>query len=77
MQQKILLIAGIGHSGSTILDMALGCHPAVVGLGEVSKVLRTPLEALRGGRYEHSLCSCGSKARECEFWRPLLPWLSV
>lgn len=75
MQQKVILIAGIGHSGSTILDMALGCHPAVIGLGEISKVLRTPPGESVEARYEHSVCSCGSKACECDFWRPLLQWL--
>ena len=30
---KIIYIAGLGHSGSTILDMSLGCSQRVVGLG--------------------------------------------
>lgn len=75
MTHRIILIAGIGHSGSTLLDMALGCHPRIVGLGEVSKVLRTPLDELRGERYRQSLCSCGAVARDCPFWSGLLAWL--
>jgi len=75
MTQKILLIVGIGHSGSTILDMALGCHPRIIGLGEVSKVLRTPLAELRGPRYQTDVCSCGAIARECPFWGKMLTWL--
>ena len=75
MPQRIILIAGIGHSGSTLLDMALGCHPRIIGLGEVSKVLRTPLDELRGIRYRQGMCSCGVVARECPFWSTLLNWL--
>ena len=29
----LLLIRGLGHSGTTILDLALGAHPQIVGLG--------------------------------------------
>lgn len=71
MTQKIILIAGIGHSGSTILDMALGCHPQVVGLGEVSKVLRTPLKDFQL-KYHQGRCSCGTLPAECPFWKPVL-----
>lgn len=71
MTQKIILIAGIGHSGSTILDMALGCHPQVVGLGEVSKVLRTPLKDFKM-KYYQGRCSCGTLPAECPFWKPTL-----
>ena len=39
----LLLIRGLGHSGSTILDLALGAHPNVVGLGEAVRVLDKPL----------------------------------
>jgi hypothetical protein len=72
--QKTILIIGIGHSGSTILDMALGCHPDVVGLGEVSKVLRTPLNEY-ATRYEKGRCSCGEVSRDCGFWSGFLDWL--
>ena len=74
MHQKIVLIAGIGHSGSTVLDMALGCHPDIVGLGEVSKVLRTPLHEF-DRRYDNGRCSCGEVPRNCEFWSDYLGWL--
>ena len=35
----LLLIRGLGHSGSTILELALGAHPQVIGLGEAVRVL--------------------------------------
>ena len=31
---KLLLIRGLGHSGTTMLDLALGAHPQIIGLGE-------------------------------------------
>ena len=73
--QKIILVAGIGHSGSTILDLSLGCHPDIVGLGEVSKVLRTPAASLAAGRYDDVTCSCGAPALECAMWGPVIKWL--
>jgi len=44
---KVVLIAGLGHSGTTILDLALSHHPGIIGLGEVFDVLRDCLAALR------------------------------
>ena len=41
-QPGLLLIRGLGHSGSTILDLALGAHPQVIGLGEAVRVLDRP-----------------------------------
>ena len=38
----LLLIRGLGHSGTTILDLALGAHPQVKGLGAAARILKTP-----------------------------------
>ena len=38
----LVLIRGLGHSGSTILDLALGAHPQMVGLGEAVRLLSRP-----------------------------------
>ena len=79
----LLLIRGLGHSGSTILDLALGAHPQVVGLGEAVRVLSRPApdeahkgpQQLRGDlRFERS-CTCGALAADCPVWGPLLSWL--
>ncbi len=66
--KKVIYIAGLGHSGSTILDMALGCHPKIVGLGEIYAVFnkKNP-DAL----FEKSTCSCGKKGKDCDFWKDL------
>ena len=64
--KKIVYIAGLGHSGSTILDMALGAHPNITGLGEVYAVFnKTNYSDL----FKNSTCSCGEKGDNCSFWK--------
>lgn len=79
----LLLIRGLGHSGSTVLDLALGAHPQMLGLGEAIRILRAPAlheerrgpARLRGdGRFERR-CTCGCLAAECPVWGPVLTWL--
>lgn len=65
MGSKIIYIAGLGHSGSTILDMSLGTLPGVVGLGE----LKTLMDDHSRARHYTSICSCGKKATECIVWK--------
>ncbi len=65
---KIIYIAGLGHSGSTILDMALGCHPEIVGLGEIYAVFN---KKKTSELFEKSTCSCGKKGIDCYFWKDL------
>jgi hypothetical protein len=38
--KKLVFIASLSHSGSTILDLILGGHSRFVGLGEIVRVLR-------------------------------------
>ena len=38
-KRRLLLIRGLGHSGTTILDLALGAHPQITGLGEAVRLL--------------------------------------
>ena len=40
MMKKLILIRGLGHSGTTILDTILGKHSSIVGIGEGIRVLR-------------------------------------
>jgi hypothetical protein len=79
----LLLIRGLGHSGSTILDLALGAHPRMLGLGEAVRVLQRPQsgEEHRGParlredlRFERR-CTCGRVAAECPVWSGVLEWL--
>lgn len=80
---NLLLIRGLGHSGTTILDLALGAHPAITGVGEAVRILERPRpgEEQRGpaqlrGELRHSRrCTCGQIAADCPVWGPLLAWL--
>ena len=82
---KLLLIRGLGHSGTTILDLALGANPDVMGLGEAARLLRPPEIAdahdgpyrLRNDMRFKRLCSCGSVAAECSIWGEYLEWLRL
>ena len=78
------LIRGLGHSGSTILDLALGAHSSIVGLGEAVRVLKKPRmgESHKGSqqlrdalRFERR-CTCGATAGTCPVWGPLLKSLA-
>ena len=57
------------------MELLLASHPDAVGLGEIAlqveRLLLTPSSRARG-----PLCSCGARARECEFWGELVakPW---
>jgi hypothetical protein len=66
----LLLIRGLGHSGSTILDLALGAHPRMVGLGEAVRIQQRPQPGedhrgpaqLRRDLKHQRLCTCGKVA---------------
>ncbi len=66
-RQKVVAIVGLTRCGSTLLDLALGTQPGIVGLGEIATVLRpdtveTPRTAL---------CTCGNAETLCSFWGPM------
>lgn len=56
----VLHLIGAGRSGSTLLNIMLDNHPAIVGTGELTFLSRAWLR----GDY----CSCGRPLRECPFW---------
>jgi hypothetical protein len=63
---KVVYVAGYSRSGSTLLDIALGSHPQIVGVGEVTFLLEDWAHPRRQ-------CTCGSGYAECPFWRGLFP----
>lgn len=60
----LVCIVGLGHSGSTLLDMILGSHRDALSLGEIM-YLDTWL--LKGG-----VCTCCRDFSQCEFWVAIL-----
>lgn len=65
MTKKVIYIVCLSHSGSTMLDLTLSRHPAVVGLGEVEAVLRARADTREG---TESMCSCGEPMTACPLW---------
>lgn len=65
MTHPAVFIASLGHSGSTLLDLVLGGHSRLVGLGEVAAVLTS-----RGNGQPSltGMCSCGQEAGSCPLW---------
>lgn len=58
---KVVYIAGYGRSGTTLMSIALGQHPAILGAGEVT-------ELSRHAWVNNTYCSCGHPLRDCAFW---------
>lgn len=66
MTRKAVFIAGVGHSGSTVLGFALGAHPSAIYLGEMySMLLADRLNEL------DKICSCTNRLAACEYWGPV------
>ena len=59
MKKKFIYIAGLYHSGSTLLDQYLGSNSQIIGLGEIAKYIKDGSEGN---------CTCGKKVEECDFW---------
>src|SRR6478752_7836189 len=65
MKPRVLYVLGYGRSGSTVLGMALGQHPAMVNLGEISAV-RT---FVPGPTYvAPRVCGCLLPLDQCPYW---------
>jgi len=65
-QADYVYIAGRGHSGSTLLELLLGAHPAIASMGELEKL---SLQFARDHAPYPGLCSCGKRPNDCETWR--------
>lgn len=61
----VVYIMGYHHSGSTLLDIALGSSGVIAGFGELSNL---PASGWLG----HEPCSCGREGSDCEFWSAVL-----
>jgi len=62
---KVLLIAGPGRSGSTLLDMLLGQIKGFYSTGELRFIWSR-------GFAQNELCGCRKPFRECEFWTEVI-----
>ncbi len=58
---RVLFLAGLGRSGSTIVANVLGQHPNAVSVGEV-------VHLWTRGLADNERCGCGQPLLTCEFW---------
>jgi hypothetical protein len=65
---RVIYIAGAAHSGSTLLDMMLNAHPAIMSVGEVLNLNRVR-HSSKTGKVKETKCSCGAVGLlQCAFW---------
>jgi hypothetical protein len=63
---KVVFIASLSHSGSTLLDLMLNAHPDVVSVGELKQLGRFVRHEKPGRRLR---CTCGAESLlACKFW---------
>ncbi len=60
-RSRVVFVAGMGRSGSTLLERLLGETAAMAPLGEI-------LHLWKRGVVDNELCGCGNPFRECQFW---------
>jgi hypothetical protein len=58
---KVLYIAGVGRSGSTLLERVLGAMPGAVNGGELNAIFSRVAA-------QNQRCGCGEPFSECPFW---------
>lgn len=62
---KIVFVAGISFSGSTLMGLLLGSRPNAIFGGELKDYKRRMLSEIRGSG---TFCSCGGSRETCPFW---------
>lgn len=65
---NVIYILGLGHSGSTLLNILLGSHSLIEGVGELSYFWEYFSDDLPE-QGKKSTCSCKAPVTECEYWR--------
>lgn len=71
--KEIVFIAGLGRSGSTLMDLIVGGLPGYVGVGEVFQLIRPDTHFL--DQTGEIMCSCGLNMDKCDFWSQVIPRL--
>src|SRR3954453_12253516 len=62
---RVVLVAGSGRSGSTLLTQLLGSLPDTFAVGELRYLWER-------GVVEHRLCGCGASLPDCPLWQQIL-----
>jgi hypothetical protein len=70
MTPLVCYVVGLGHTGSTLLDLSVSAHPQVTGVGEAKKLRLYMEDRPSGIGHESRRCSCGvDPITDCAFWR--------
>ena len=70
--KKILFIASLDHSGSTLMELMLCSHPKVVGIGEANMLIDDDLRRQRHQELGRRICNCGEPLSKCSLWSKFL-----
>jgi hypothetical protein len=63
---RVVYIASLSHSGSTLLDLMLNAHPQMVSVGELKQLGRFANFRKKNKSYR---CTCGARTLwDCSFW---------
>jgi hypothetical protein len=71
---KVIFIAGLGHSGSTLLELVLSANEGCVGIGEVFQLVDPNNKLIYN--LEGYECSCSKEILNCNFWKTVIQELS-
>ena len=64
----MVYIAGMSHSGSTLLNLMLNAHPEMMSVGELIDLARRAIPQ-DAKRTKYTPCLCGAPSLcECQFW---------
>lgn len=73
---RVIFIAGLEHSGTTLLAFQMSRHRPVIVLGETYMLLEDDARRsffARWGQFDDAdLCSCGKRHRHCPIWAPMV-----
>jgi hypothetical protein len=65
LPERNVFVCSAAYSGSTLLDMLLGSHPAAESLGEL---INLPMDLAIDKN-----CACGTSVRSCSLWSRVVP----
>src|SRR5262245_20545792 len=73
---RIVFIASLGHSGSTLLDLLIAGHSRAFSIGEVKSLRRYARLKKDKTKHEYKInlrgnkCTCGAESIwSCDFWK--------
>ncbi|MFY0643040.1 MAG: hypothetical protein JXR19_01080 [Bacteroidia bacterium] len=68
--QRVIYIASLDHSGSTMLAKMLGGHSEIISVGEVLQTFKLYKNETRV--FEQRLCTCGHIGNVCPLWSEII-----